>query len=314
MEWLRTNYDRAAALAGALFLVFCAFFIFLGASGFSERFSALQNVPPPNNKIPAGRAPEIREAMERLQAPTQWTAAGRAGLFVPEKHFIGADGEPATLRNTLLHPPVPNDWLENFGLPITESDVLTQDSDSDGFTNLDEWNGDSNPVNKESHPPYTFKLRVRSYTQEAFPLIFSSSVGDTYAINNIDRSRPTQFLHLGETVGGTKYKLMKYTEKSDSDKYGTTIDVSELTLEQAGTHDVVTLVKEKRATSPESVANFLYDWDGLKQSFSVKKGQDFSLKPQPEIQYKLLDIQPDKAIIINTQKPNEKIEIGPIKP
>ncbi len=67
MEWIRTNYDRAAALAARAFSSFFApFFIFLGASGFGERFSALRNVPPPNNKIPAGKAPEIVEAMQKI--------------------------------------------------------------------------------------------------------------------------------------------------------------------------------------------------------------------------------------------------------
>ncbi len=72
-------------------------------------------------------------------------------------------------------------------------------------------------------------------------------------------------------------------------------------------------MKEKRATSPESVANFLYTWGGVEQSFAVKKDQEFSLKPLEQIKYKLLDVQPDKAIIIDTQKPNEKIEIGPVQ-
>jgi len=314
MDWIRANYDRAAVLAAAAFLILCFVFIFLSASGFSEKFSALQTVPAPNNKIPAGQAPEISEAMQQMQAPSQWTSSGRSGLFVPEKHFIGADGQPATLQNTLLHPPVPNEWLEEFGLAITEADVLTQDADGDGFTNLDEWQAHTNPTAKESHPPYTFKLRLRSFAQEAFPLIFSSSVGDTYAINSVDRRMPTQFLKIGELVAGTKYKLTGYTEKFDVDKYGTNVDVSELTLEQVDTHDAVTLVKEKRATSPESVANFLYTWNGAEESFAVKKDQEFSLKPQEDISYKLLDVQPDKAIIIDTQQPNEKIEIGPMKP
>jgi hypothetical protein len=314
MDWLRTNYDRAALLAAALFLLLCAIFIFLSASNFSENFSALQNVPPPNNKIPAGKAPEIVEAMEKLQAPSQWTKSGRSGLFVPEKHFIGPNGQPATLQNTLLHPPVPNEWLEEFNLPITDADVLTQDPDGDGFTNLDEWMGRTNPTEKELHPPYTFKLNLRSFAEESFPLIFSSSIGDTYAINNVDPTKPTQFLHIGEIVAGTKYKLTGYREKYDIDKYGTTIDVSELTLEQVETGDQVTLVKEKRATSPESVANFLYTWNGAAEAFAVKKEQEFSLKPREEIKYKLLDVEPGKAIIIDTQKPNEKIEIGPAKP
>lgn len=314
MAWLRANYDRAAVLAAGGFLILCSAFIFLNASGFAERFSVLQNVPPPSSKIPAGQAPEIVVAMEKLQVPSQWTSGGRSGLFVPEKHFIGADGQPATLQNTLLHPPVPNEWLEEFGLPITEADVLTQDPDGDGFTNLDEWEGHSNPTEKASHPPYTFKLKLRSFAQEAFPLIFSSSVGDTYALNSVDRRMPTQFLRIGEMVAGTKYKLTGYTEKYDVDKYGTTIDVSELTLEQVDSHDAVTLVKERRATSPESVANFLYTWGGVEEAFAVKKDQEFALKPQEEIKYKLLDVQPDKAIIIDIQKPNEKIEIGPTKP
>ena len=56
MVWLRANYDRAAVLAAAVFLILCAFFIFLHASGFGVRFGALQNVPPRNNTIPAGQA------------------------------------------------------------------------------------------------------------------------------------------------------------------------------------------------------------------------------------------------------------------
>jgi hypothetical protein len=314
MNWLRANYDRAAVLVAALFLTFCALFIYLNSAGFGEGFSALKNVSLPNNKISAGRAPEIAEAIEKLQAPSQWTVTGRSGLFVPEKHFIGANGEPATLQNTLLHPPVPNDWLEEFGLPITETDILAQDPDGDGFANLDEWQGHSNPLEEDSHPPYSFKLKLRSYTQEAFPLIFSSSVEDTFAINHTDLSKPTQFLHLGEAVKGTKYKLKDYTEKFETDKYGTRVDVSELTLEQVDTRHVVRLVKEKRVISPESVAHFFYNWGGMEQSFAVKKDQEFSLKPEEGIKYKLEDVQPDKAIIINIQKPNEKIEIGPVKP
>ncbi|HXA08492.1 MAG TPA: Amuc_1099 family pilus-like system protein [Chthoniobacterales bacterium] len=312
MSWIRANYDRAALLVTAFFLVTCASFIFVSASGFGEKFDALRNVPPSNRQIPSGQGPEIVEAMQKLRTPSQWISNGRSGLFVPEKHFVGPDGRPVTLQNTLLHPPVPNEWLEELGLPITDADVLTQDPDHDGFANLDEWEGHANPTDKESHPPYTSKLKLRSFAQEAFPLIFASSVGDTYAINSVDRQMPTQFLQIGELVAGTKYKLADYAEKYDTNKYGTAIDVSELTLEQVDSHDRVTLVKERRTTSPESVANFLYTWGGAEQSFAVRKDQEFSLKPLEQIKYKLLDVQPDKAVIIDTQKPNEKIEIGPV--
>jgi hypothetical protein len=309
MDWIRANYDRAAVLGAALFLILCALFIFLSAENFPEKFSAVQNVSAPNNHIPAGRAAEIEETTSRLQTPPQWTFNGRSGLFVPEKHFIGANGQPATLQNSVLHPPVPNEWLEEFGLPLTEGDVLNQDPDGDGFTNLDEWAGHSNPTAKDSHPPYAAMLKLKSVTEETFPLIFSSSVEETYAINNVDLHIPTQFLKVGDVVAKTSFKITGYTEKYDTDKYGTKVDVSELTLEQTETHDKVTLVKGKTATSPESVANFLYTWGGAEETMAVKKEEEFSLKPLPEIKYKLLEVQSDKAIIIQTQKPNEKIEI-----
>jgi hypothetical protein len=310
MDWLRSNYERAAVLAAALFLFLCSLSVFLRAFDFNAQFDALQNIPPPNNKTPVGSAPEITAAMQKLEQPPQWTMSGRAGLFVPEKHFIGPDGQPATLHDALLHPPVPNEWLEDFGLPITEADVLNQDADGDGFTNLDEWQAHTSPAAKDSRPPYTSKLKLRSFAEEAFPLIFTSSVGETFAINNVDPGQPTQFLHVGEISAGTKYKIKNYTEKFETNKYGTKVDVSELTLEQINTHDRVTLVKGKRAISPESVANFLYTWNGAEQTFAVKKNQEFSLKPETQITYRLLEVQPDKAIIISTRKPDEKIEIG----
>jgi hypothetical protein len=61
--------------------------------------------------------------------------------------------------------------------------------------------------------------------------------------------------------------------------------------------------------SPESVATFIYTWGG-RQEFQVRKDQEFSLKPQEQIKYKLVDVDPAKAVIVNTQKPNEPIEIG----
>jgi hypothetical protein len=63
MNWLRTNYDRAAAMAAVLFLIVCSLFVFLNSSGFGERYSALQNLPAPNNKIPPAGRP---------RSPRQW--------------------------------------------------------------------------------------------------------------------------------------------------------------------------------------------------------------------------------------------------
>jgi len=313
MNWLRTHYDRVALIAAGAFLFLCSAFVWQKTSQFNTKFTALHTASPPKKASPPAKAVESEAALKKLDLPSQWTFGGRSRLFVPEKHFIGANGLPATLQTTEVHPPVPNEWLEQFGLPIPEGDVLKKDPDSDGFTNLDEWQGHTNPTDKNSHPDYVTKLKLKSATEEPFRIVFSSWVGDTYGLNTIDLKEPTQFLRIGETIKGTRFKVVKFTETYQKNQYGTDVDLSELMLEHEETKAQLTLVKEKIAVSPESVATFIYTW-GERREFQVRKDQEFSLKPEEQIKYKLIDVQPPKAVIANTQKPNAPTEIGPLPP
>ena len=307
-DWVKANYDRAVLIGAGVFLFICAIAIWWSAIEFGNRLVAQQ---PPRAKAasPPAVAVELDQAAEQLQHPAQWKSSSRSGLFVPEKHFIGADGLPATLKNTQVHPPVPNEWFEKYGLPIEDADVLDQDPDNDGFTNLDEWQAGTDPTDKNSHPDYTTKLHLVSATEEPFAYIFASRIGDTFGINAIDLSEPTQFLKVGDVIRGTDFKIVEFIPKRERNQYGINEDVSELVLEHQATHAQVTLVKGKVATSPQSVVTFVYTWGG-RQEFEVRKDQEFSLKPEEEIKYKLVDVQPDKAVIVNTQKPDAPIEIG----
>jgi hypothetical protein len=315
MDWIRANYDRVAMTIGIVVLFVCAISIYRSATQFGDTSVVSQHVPAPKSPSPPGMAPALEVAAKRLKQPSQWTFSGRSGLFVPEKHFIGADGMPAALETTEVHPPVPNEWLEQFGLPLEDADVLEQDPDGDGFSNFDEW-GHANPIDKNSHPDYLTKLKVKSIREELFRLLFSAWVsgpdGNTFQINTIDFTQPTQFLKIGEIVGGTRFKIVTFTERYTKDRYGTSIDVSELALEQVDTLDKLTLVKEQVATSPESVVSFAYSWP-VRQSpeeFEVRKDQEFSLKPDESIKYKLVDARPNKAVIAEISNPNQKVEIS----
>jgi hypothetical protein len=312
VNWIRAHYDRAALIVAAAFLFVCSISIWRSAAEFGENFAVMPTGASLKGASPLAKAVELDAAAQKLHQPPQWTFSGRSGLFVPEKHFIGVNGLPATLQTTMVHPPVPNEWLEEFGLPIADADVLEQDPDRDGFTNLDEWLGHTNPIDSKSHPDYLTKLKLTSFTREPFRLVFSSWVGDTFAINTIDYTEPTQFLKVGDTVRGTPFKVVNFKEKYQRNQYGTNVDVSELTLEHEETQEQLTLVKEKVAISPQSVASFVYSWPAGQpvREFQVRKDQEFSLKPQEEIKYKLVDVQPTKAVIVNMQKPNEQIEIG----
>ena len=308
LDWIKAHYDRVTLIAAAILLFISAIAIWWSVIQFGNRLVSPQPPRPKAASQPAV-AVELDRAAEQLEQPAQWKGSARSGLFVPERHFIGADGLPATLQNTQVHPPVPNDWFEKYGLHIEDADVLDQDPDKDGFTNLDEWQGGTDPIDKNSHPDYLTKLHLVTATEEPFPYVFSSRAGNKFGINSIDLNEPTQFLKVGEIVRGTDFKIVNFTEKSARNQYGTNNDVSELLLEHQQTHVQVTLVKGKVATSPQSVATFVYTWGGRRE-FEVRKDQEFSLKPNEEIKYKLVDVQPDKAVIVNTQRPDTPIEIG----
>jgi hypothetical protein len=312
MDWVRTHYDRVALTVAALFLLICAIWIWRNAVQFGSNLTAQQAAPPPKAASPPGKAVELTKAAEKIQQPPQWTFSGRSGIFVPEKHFIGPDGFPATLQNTQVHPPVPNEWLEEFGLAIGDADILDQDPDRDGFSNLDEWYGHTNPTDKNSHPDYVTKLTMTSASLEPFHLIFSARMADSFEINTIDYKQATQFLQIGDIIRGTRFKIIKFTPRHERNQYGTSVDVSELLLEQQDTNQQVTLVKEKVAVSPESVVTFIYSWPAGKppHQFQLREDEEFSLQPQPEIKYKLVNAEPNKAVIVNTEKPNDRIEIG----
>lgn len=313
MDWIRAHYDRVALITAATFLLLCFVSVWRKHAQFQTEFATARTTPPPKTASPPAKTVELEAARQKLIHPPRWTFSSHSGLFVPEKHFIGTNGALATLETTEVHPPVPNEWLEQFGLPIAEGDVLDQDPDGDGFTNLDEWQNQSDPSDRNSHPDYVTKLKLKSATEEPFRLMFSSWVGENYAINTIDLKQPTQFLKKGDVIRGTRFKIVKFTEKYQPDKYGTDLDLSELTLEHEETKQQLILTKEKVATSPESVATFIYSWSERRE-FQVRKDQEFSLNPEEQTKYKLIDIQPAKAVIVNAQKPDEPIEIGSLTP
>jgi hypothetical protein len=93
-------------------------------------------------------------------------------------------------------------------------------------------------------------------------------------------------------------------------KYGMKADMSELLLVHQGSHAQVMLVKGQVATSPQSVAAFVYTCGGRKE-FEVRKDQEFPLPTaEGNRTYKVIDVRPEKAVIVNTQNPNVSIEIG----
>ena len=160
MDWIKKNYDQFALAVVSLILLGLSGLLAITAIGFKEVFAGLQQGARHNNTIAGLPVEELEKDKAELETPTLWAPKKEAGsLFVSEKYLI-QDNKPVLLLSGTVHAPVPNDWLIEHNLDITDPDVLNEDPDKDGFTNLDEWKGGTDPNDPKSHPAYITKLRL----------------------------------------------------------------------------------------------------------------------------------------------------------
>jgi hypothetical protein len=62
-----------------------------------------------------------------------------------------------------------------------------------------------------------------------------------FQINTLDRTRPTHFYKVGETIEGTKWKIESFEHKVDRDAQGREKDISELKLRNLESKQTVVL-------------------------------------------------------------------------
>ncbi len=295
MTWVKQNYDRFLLALLAVAVLACAGLLFNNAHNYNAVFASLKEQVPRSNKFQGVEQDKVTEQQQKLTNPDVWPARlvdnRRLPLFDSVPYIT--DGklliDPlSTTDSTPLHQPVPNKWLMDHGQDLLSPDVLTQDSDGDGFNTLDEWNGKTDPQDKSSHPPYWTKLVLTKFVRIPFRLKFEAKNGDTLLINTIDVAEaPTLFLKVGQTVTGTKFKITKFESKFSTAK-GFREDVSEVTVQNVENQEVVILPKGQEVDSPTTYAVLNYVWTG--KPFAVKKNQEFTLKPEDNVKYKCLDL------------------------
>jgi hypothetical protein len=313
MDWIKRNYDQFILGLVALLVLAEALFLIYLCIGFPDTFTVIKTKPYPNNNVPELATDEMRQANDSLKNPAKWQPDEDAASIFVSRAYVLANGNLIELDDRKappIHPPVPNTWILDHHLDILDTNVLSEDPDGDGFTNLDEWRGvkgdgsdSTDPWDPKSHPPYYTKLFLIQYVRQPFRLLFAAYDGDVahpdkmdFEINTIDINQPTQFVKIGDIIAGTKFKVIKFEYKSETDSAtGDKTDTSELTLQNTETGDSVLLVLNKISNSPDSYAAFHYAWNDT--NFEVKKGKVFALRPEDNLRYILIDITDDHALI-----------------
>ena len=318
MAWIKQNYDRFLLALAALILLVSAGLLITNARGYSEVYSPLQNQPAPNAEPDVKVDKDnIDKKLEKLIAPDLWKprALGRyqLPLFVSVPYIAKTEPDGTKIKvnpvedgSAPLHPPVPNQWLIDYKQDLLSPNVLEQDADGDGFTTLDEFNGKTDPSNKDNHPPYYTKLYLKRFVRVPFRMRFESKNVDKFFLNETDNEdAQTQVKKLGEIVvlGKYKFKVASYKEKYDTSQ-GFKKDISELTLLNVDTGQVVVLPKGEDVDSPTTYAVLDYMWTGLKE-FAVQRDGEFTLAPEANVKYKVVELSDTDVKVIKTDENKE---------
>jgi len=295
MDWIKANYDRATLALFGLVALASAVLVGMQVTSFPDLFASQNSSKPKSSQLPQPPSDAITTEITALNQPTEWMAS--TGSLLVSKPYILKDN---VLYNPLeggepLHPPIPNKWIMDYGLDYADASLLTADPDGDFFTNQEEYVGETDPTDPKSRPSLATKLRVRKFINERFRLKFSSIVdNETYSVNTIDLNEPTTFIKLGETIPKTNFKLIAFEPKTVEER-GIVKDISELVFENTETREKIVLPLDRVVDSPTPIGIFVNLLDG--EEFRVKRNAEFSLKQEPNVSYKLIDISEGEALI-----------------
>lgn len=317
MEWIKKNYDRFILLLLAVMLLGSSGALFWFAKSFPERFAPALAEVPHGQKVISLETAALERVEASLQKPALWNSYSGSLLvsreYVEQRDASGQANLVEVFRegSAPLHPPVPNEWWIKNGFKehILEADLLEQDPDKDGFSNLDEYLGKTDPTDPNSHPAYVSKLRLKQYIKVPFRLKFEADAGDgSYQIRTLDVRQPTVYVKVGEVIPNTKFKVEKFEKKSTlSPATGEEKDVSELTVQHVTSGISTPLVIDVVTDIPDQFARFAFLWDHTE--FTVKKGEKFALKPEPNILFKLIDIRDNEAVINSAKTDGDPIKV-----
>ncbi|MBN1675986.1 MAG: hypothetical protein JXR37_33390 [Kiritimatiellae bacterium] len=324
MAGLKAAYDKAVAFVVALGLLASAAYLAVSVGNINRDLKRederLTRLVPKYKLAPALKTGPMEEALDRLDDPLQ-IEPGDARLVVAERRvhcvnheclkpvFFYAATCPFCNAAQPKAPPqddedgdgMPDAWERQHGLNPTMREDGEMDADADGYSNRDEFDGDSDPNNPDSKPEAWSKLRVRRIVPKAFPLVWMGSIGEQFQLNNWQTGQ-SHAAKVGETIDG--WKIVRVETRFEEQKLPgidtpIKVDVSVLILKKGD--QTAELVKEKRleAFSYSAVIVFLLD----RSTRDVQPGTRFEVEGAA---YKVVDIRDDLVKIEDIKRGKTK--------
>ncbi|MBK8091461.1 MAG: hypothetical protein IPK32_05575 [Verrucomicrobiaceae bacterium] len=181
------------------------------------------------------------------------------------------------------------------------------DADDDGFSNLEEFNGGTNPRDDKSLPPYTNKLFLKQRIANDYILMLNS--GEDSGTFQIRRIKPEPARSIFTTVGTefgfdkgvNRFVILSFTKQKVKHATLGEIDAYVVKVRDNATQAEVELVQRIEKNLAEYEAQFEFRWKQIDIIAGVKKGKTFQL-PRVGETYYVREIEENKAVISPVDK------------
>jgi len=255
----------------------------------------------------------------KLAARTEWKAPAEGHrLFIARK----LEWRPEEKKLKLYNPfdPGPDGltpaWKEQYGFDLADPKVGDQDTDADGFTNREEFQAQTDPTDKVSHPPFITKLRLKEFRPVPFAATFKSYTESGGQIFFSILTEPIKIKYpnsaaLGFSKGDAlgdwvicDFKPNKGQKMSVKTKAMADFDESELEVQNTKTGKKESLVLKTKKDLSEASGSLVNLIGNQVLPISVVKPFSFD-----GVEYKVEELTDKAAVLV---KPNgEKITLVP---
>jgi hypothetical protein len=189
-------------------------------------------------------------------------------------------------------------WFKKYHLDLSDPTMLDADPDGDGFTNREEFLGNTDPTDANSHPAYPPDparfLRLKEYTEARLPITLESIQGDKARLKRNDDGK-IETVKQGDTVRGLPLKVLHIETRQDIDKNGEHVDLSNVTLEDTGNKEKYVLTGNLPTKTSASSAT-LVTRDG-KSQLKVHGNDVFTWPSEGGANFKVIDMSQDQVVL-----------------
>ncbi len=317
------DWEKVVLLLVAVIALFLAVTTIMDSQAYGDKFEI--KAVAPSHELPELEKETVITSKNLVEKKSIWTlreippSGGGEARPIPlfkSITIVEVGGELIDMSDPnakKVRPPVSNKWLLDNELDFLNSNVLSRDPDSDGFTTLEEWNVKTSPRDPASHPPYADKLRLIARKQQNYVLEFAAMPDEErYQIirhPSKQHKRGTFIMRKGETSPDNLFRIDKYEKKEAVSNLGIRVDASVLTITYLTDERTVELVRRVKEVIPTYYGQFILTMGPNPEEFYVKKGSTFRLPIDPETEYKLIDISEEKAVISFESEPGNEAKI-----